>query len=150
MPLRTGHAAQRVGEATTNSENRNQLDEVRQWSWVLKRVSAVGVEKSAAICAQFLDDFLGCNRTLGNGLRGHCIHYRLALRIEYRLAVRRCFLYLHGLDELHGVVGFEILNHALRNQHESADDAGGQKHPKIAANQIHPEVAEGLRLPPRN
>src|SRR5215475_746561 len=99
MPLRTGHAPQRVSEATTNSENRNQLDEVGQWSWVLKRVSAVGVEKSAAVCAQFLDDFLGCNRTLCNGLRGDRIHYGLALGIEYRLAVRRGFLYLHGLDQ---------------------------------------------------
>src|SRR6266496_6407915 len=64
MALRPRHAAQRVRESATQAEDRDQLKEIGERRWIFKRVSAVGVKKSAAISAQLLDDFLRCDRAL--------------------------------------------------------------------------------------
>ena len=80
---------------------------------------AVGVEKSAAIGAEFLDRFLRGNRAL----RDHLI--RNGLRCGLAVRARG----LHGLriHQLRGVVGPEILDHALRNKEQRDQNAGGSK-----------------------
>src|SRR6266536_302151 len=71
MALRPRHAAKCVRKSATQAEDRDQLNEIGQRRWLFKRVSAVGVKKSAAISAQLLDDFLRCDRTLSDGLVGY-------------------------------------------------------------------------------
>ena len=91
-------------------------------------MGAVGVQKSAAVCAQHLDRLLGSNRPLRDGLVGHSVHYRLAVR----------------LDQLRGVVRLQVLHGSLRNQGQGIDDADRQQHPQGGAGHIDPEIADGL------
>ena len=107
---------------------------------------AVGVEESAAVGAEFLDDLLRSHRTLRDGLLGDGVHYRLAVGIEAGLpSAPRCW-HLLRFHELHLVVGLQVLHHALRNQQQSADDAERQQHPQGGANHINPEVSDGFHL----
>src|SRR5579862_7207934 len=57
MALGTGHATQRVSEAGADRENRQHLDEVGQRRWILKRMSTVSVEESAAVRTKLFDHF---------------------------------------------------------------------------------------------
>ena len=126
------------------------LDQVGQRRRILERMRAVGVEEAAAVGAEFLDDLLRGHRALRDGLRGDRVHHRLAAGIDRRLAVGVHMLHLLRLDQLRRVVGLQVLHHALRHQHQRADDAERQQHPQAAANHVHPEVADGLHLPARD
>ena len=77
---------------------------------------------------------------------GHRIHYRLTLRVNHGLAVRSNFLHLHGLNQFHRVVRFQILNDTLRDQHKSTYHAQWQEDPKVTADKIYPEIADRLHL----
>ena len=68
MALRPRHAAQCVRESATQAEDRDQLNEIGQRRWIFKWVSAVGIEKSAAISPQLFNNFLRCDRALSDGL----------------------------------------------------------------------------------
>src|SRR5205823_12505058 len=57
MTLRPRHSPEGVCERAPQRENGNQLNEIGQRRWIFKRVSAVGVENSAAISAQLFDNF---------------------------------------------------------------------------------------------
>src|SRR5215467_14173161 len=113
-------------------------------------MSAVGVEKAATVRAIFFDDFLRCYRALRDGLRRHGVHNGLAIRIHRRLAVGAEMRHLLRLDELHSVIGSEILYDALGNQEQSAHEGEWQQHPKTAADEIDPEIAQRLHLTARN
>ena len=76
---------------------------------------AVGVEKSAAVGAQHLDGFLGCDRSLRDHLVGDGVHYRLAISSYYWFTVGDS-LHLLRFDQLDRVVRFEVLHYALRDQ----------------------------------
>src|SRR5581483_1052940 len=93
---------------------------------------------------------LRSNWTLRNGLVCNDIHHLIAMGVKDRLA--RCvYLWdLHRLDELRGIVGLEILHHSLRHKNQRAHNAHWQKYPKIASDQIDPEVADGVHLAASN
>ena len=109
-------------------------------------MGAVCIEETAAICAQFLDDLLRSNRALRDGLVGDGVHHGFTISVHHGFAVGH-FRHLHGLDQFHRVVRLQILNHALRHEQQRSDDAGRQQNPKIAADQVNPEIADRLLLP---
>ena len=74
---------------------------------------AVGVHEAAAVGSQHLDGFLRGNRPLRDGLLSHRIHHRLAIGIDHRLSVLPDLLHLLRLNNLHCVIGLEVLNHSL-------------------------------------
>src|SRR5438445_772014 len=115
MTLRPRHSPEGVCERAPQRENGNQLNEIGQRRWIFKRVSAVGVEKSAAISAQLFDNFLRCDRALSDGLVGYRVHHWLALAIHHRHTVWAGLLDLHRFDKFYRVVRFEVLNHPLRD-----------------------------------
>jgi hypothetical protein len=103
---------------------------------------AVGVEESAAVGAQHLDRLLRGHRPLRDRLRRH--------QRRCRFPICTCSGYRLRLDELHRVVGLEVLHHALRDQRQRIHNRDRQQHPQRAARQVHPEVAQRLRLAPRD
>src|SRR5581483_597276 len=107
---------------------------------------AVRVEKAAAVGAELLNDFLRRDRALSDGLVGDCIHDLLALSLKDGLS--RCIHFgdLHWLDKLCRVVRTKVLNYTLRNQYERTDNTDRQEYPKIAADQVNPEIPDGLHL----
>ena len=111
---RLRHMAKGVGEARRDREDREHLEEVRQWCRILERVGAVGVEEPAAIGAPFLDDFLRRHRSLCDHLLDDPGRRLLAVcaRAGCRLRV----------DQLHAVVRLQVLDDTLRHQDESTDD----------------------------
>ena len=91
-------------------------------------------------------------------------HQRLAFGIQlgrlhrdrhirgHRLAFGVGFLHLDGVrfQELRLGVGLEILNHALRHQHDRKHQADRQQQIISDAHQVHPEIAEQLGRMPRD
>ena len=123
VPRLARHHPERDRQAGGDGEDEEHLEQIRKRSGILERMRAVGIEKTAAIRAKFLDDLLGCDWSLRNHLIRYRIHHRLATRVDDRLAVCISSLNLKGFDQFHGVIGPEILNHALRNKDQCADDA---------------------------
>src|SRR5215475_6673679 len=109
-------------------------------------MGAVSVEETASVSSPLLDDFLRGHWALRDGLRGNCIHDRLAVGIESRLTIRINALNLLWFDQVHGVIWLEVLDDALRDEQQRADDAKWQEYPEATANEIYPEVAERLHL----
>ena len=129
-----------------------QFNEIRKRSWIFERVRAVGVEETAAVGAELLDDFLRSDRALRDGLVGHGVHDRLALRVHHRLAVWLGLLDLHRFDQFRRVIGLEVLNDSLRNQHQSSNDAERQQNPHVQrtrSTQKLPRVCIWRRAIPR-
>ena len=113
MPLRTGHAPQRIGQAAANGKDREYLNEIRKRGRILKRMCTVCVEETAAIGAELLNDFLRSHRTLRDVLRRHRVHELLSIGTQYRFAACINFWDLHGLNQFRGVVRLQVLHHAL-------------------------------------
>ena len=113
----TRHRAQRVGQARRDKEDAEHRQQVGKRCRVLEGMCAVGVEEAAAVRAEQLDDLLRSRRSLRDRLPGA----------------------LHGL---HGVVGLEVLDDALRDQEQRADDRERQQHPERRAHHVDPEVAD--------
>ena len=63
---------------------------------------------------------------------------------DHRLAVRTDLLHLLWLDQFRRVVRVQVLDNALRNKDQRAHDAERQQHPQATANQVDPEIADGL------
>ena len=103
-------------------------------SGILERVGAVGAEESAAVGAEFLDDFLRGDRALRDHLLRHDLRGGLAVRARHLHCLR--------LDKCSSGVGLQILDHALRDEHERAHQADRQQNPEQAARDVHPEIAE--------
>src|SRR5208282_3643216 len=87
VALRPRHPAQRISKTRRDREDRKHLQEVTKWRGILKGMGTVGVEESAAVRAQHLDRLLRSNRPLRDGLVGHGVHHRFAIRPNHRLAV---------------------------------------------------------------
>ena len=104
---------------------------------------AVGIEESAAVGAQHLDGFLGCDRSLGDHLVGDRVHYRFAIGPHHWFAVGDS-LHLLRFDQLDCVIRFEVLHHALRDQEQRIDDTGRQQHPQSGPGKVDPEIADGV------
>ena len=115
-----GELAEHVGEGHRDGEDRQHLEEVRERRRVLERVRRVGVEEAAAVGAELLDGLLRGDRPLGDRLGGA----------------------LERLD-LRGRV--EVLDDALRDEQQRADDADRQQDVEEAAREVDPEVAELAR-----
>ena len=146
MALRSGHAAQRVGQPGGNHENGKHLQIVARRCGILERMGAVGVEKTAAVRAQHLNRFLRRDRPLRDHLVGHGIHHRLATLAHHRFPVRSHPLHLLWRDQFDRVIPSEVLHHTLRNQNHRVNDARRQQHPQGSARQVDPKIADGLFL----
>ena len=123
-------------------EDQQKLQEIRERRGIFKRVRAVGVEESSSVCAEFLDGFLRGDRPLRDHLVGD------GLRGGFPVGAGG----LHGLriDELGGVVGLEVLDHALRHENQGDQQRRRQQHPEKAPRYIDPEIADGFRFAARD
>src|SRR6202030_157299 len=100
-------------------------------------MSAIGAKKSAAIGAKFFDDFLRSHGALCDDLLGYSLRRGLPI----------CSSYLHGvgLNQLNSGIRLQVLDDALRHEHQGAHYANRQQNPKQATRGINPEVAEFVR-----
>ena len=146
MALRSRHSAQRIGEAGRYQEDGEYLEKIAERSGILKWVSAIGVEESAAVGSQHLDGFLGGDRALSDNLTGRRLHERLAVLAQDRLPVLANFLYLLRLNDLDRVIRLEVLNYSLVHQNQRKESAERQQNPESSASHVYPEVAERLLL----
>ena len=114
------HDAEGVGQGAGNQQDQQDLDKVGERCRVFKGMGRVGVEEAAAVGAQFLDRFLGGDRPHRDldFLDDHVLGDRLALGILERipLVVHLWLVIVGGLDQRHGLVGAEVLDHPLGNQ----------------------------------
>ena len=142
VALRAGHAAERVGESGAEREHHHDLHEIGERRGIFEWMRAIGVEEAAAVGAENLDGFLRSDGALGDHLIGDGLRTGLAARVRAGNRLR--------IDKLRGVVGPEILDHALRDKHEGDDQARREKDPEHAAGGIDPKIADGLGLFPRD
>src|ERR1700731_2909192 len=105
MTWRTGDASQRISESSGNDEDGKHLQEIGDRRWIFKRMSAVGVEESAAVRAQHLDSFLRGYGSLSNRLR------------------------LARLFECRGCrIRVQVLRNSLRYEKQGVNDRGRQQY----------------------
>ena len=64
------HLAEGVRQGRADREDREHLEQIRQRRRILVRMRRVGVDETAAVGAELLDDFLRRDRSLGDHLRG--------------------------------------------------------------------------------
>ncbi len=55
-------------------------------------------------------------------------------------------LHLHRLNQFDRVVRLQVLDDALRDQRERAHDAKREQYPERPADQVYPEIPDGLHL----
>src|SRR4029077_5675505 len=110
----------------------------------------VSIEKSTAIGAKLFNDFLRSDWALRNSLSGDGIVGWLAVRADDRFSIGVDFRYLLRLKNLHGVVGFQILHHTLRNQNQRSNDAKRQQYPQATTDEVNPEITDSFLLAPGN
>ena len=70
MLRRAGHASECVRKSGGDGEDRKEPDQIGKRRGILKRMGAVGVKETAAVGAPLLDEFLRCQRSLGDNLIG--------------------------------------------------------------------------------
>src|SRR5216683_528993 len=105
---------------------------------------AIGIHEPATVRSQHLDGFLGSDRSLCDDLLAERFHHWLAFRSQHWLAIRRDFRDLLRLNKLRRGVGLEILNHALRDQQQSINDASRQQYPERCTRGVYPEISQSL------
>ncbi len=146
------HDAEGVGQGAGDQQDQQDLQEVGERGRVFKGVGRVGVEEAAAVGPQLLDRLLGGDRPHGDGdlLDRHALGDRVALGILERVAlVVQLRLVVAGrLDQRHGLVGAEVLDHPLGDQDEGGDQGDRQQDVEGAAGHIDPEVAQHRGLAP--
>ncbi len=145
-------AAEMIGHRAADAQQREHLEEIREWRGIFKRVRGVGVRVTAAVGAKHLDGHLRRHRTLNNRLRVERLvfHHRISLGINDGFSIRIVFLDGNGLrlHQFRRRVRLEILNHALRDEEQREHKADRQQQIISDARQIHPEVADGRgRMP---
>ena len=142
------HAPEVVGQPARDQEDRQHLDEVGKRRRVLVRVRGVGVHEAAAVGAEHLDRHLRGHRPLGDGLSLNALRLRHRVPLGILDGFAGIVLLGHvgrvGVQDLGCLIGFEVLDHALRHQEHGIDDADGQQHVQGDAHDIGPEVADGL------
>src|SRR5262245_33999774 len=111
--LRASHTAERVGQSRRDGEDREHLQQVREWRRVLKRVRAVGVKKASAVRTPLLDEFLRSDWPLGDLLLGYGLSDGLAVGVR--------LLYLLRINDLGDRVRLQVLRHAAGYQRQRAD-----------------------------
>ncbi|ENN88782.1 hypothetical protein RHSP_23431 [Rhizobium freirei PRF 81] len=119
LTLAADHAAEDVGQRSTDGEDRQHLDEVGERVRVLERMSGVGVEETAAIRAEHLDGKLRGNRANGDRL-------------------------LHAFERRRIDIGAERLRHAKIDVYQRQNDADRQQDIERRADHIDPEIADRL------
>ena len=124
LTLIADHAAEHIRECGADGENQNDLNEVCDRVRVFEWMRRVGIEESASVRAEHLDDFLRSNRPLGDEL-------------------------LSAFKSSDLGVGAQILRHALPHEEQPNHNRDGQEHIKRAAGHIDPEIADGIGVPPR-
>ena len=117
LPLAADHAPVGVGEAGRDDQDQQHLDEVGEAARVLERVGGVDVEEAAAVGPELLDRLLRGDRALAEDLGAAG----------------------EGVDD---AVVAEVLDHALGDEEERADDRDRQQHVEQDPDQVLPEVAE--------
>ncbi len=93
--------------------------------WVLKWMSAVGIEETATVRSELLDELLRSNRALRDGLLGNRVHHRLAVGAHRWLAIGSQMRNLLRLHDLHRVVRLQVLHNPLRHQHQAPTTQNG-------------------------
>ena len=116
--------AERPGQPRAEREDRQHLDEVRDVAGVLERMRRIGVEEAAAIGAEHLDRDLRRDRAERDDL-------------------------LRAFHRRRGDRAGERLRDAERDQHQRIDDADRQQDVERDPGQIGPEIADAVRLAPR-
>ena len=113
----------------------------------------VGIDVTAAICPEHLDRDLRRHRSLHDVLLGDGLlfHHRLAFSVQ-RFAILVHFLDrdFHRLDQRRFRVRLEVLDHALRHEEKREDDADRDEQVIGDADEIDPEVADGVGGMARN
>ena len=112
--------AEGAGERERDHEQQEDLDQVGERARVLERMRGVGVEESAAVGPELLDALLRRDRASGD-----------------RLGLAR--------DRGHGLERVEVLDHALRHEHEREDERDRQEDPHGPADHVGPEVPDRVR-----
>src|SRR5690349_6689631 len=113
-------------------------------------MSAVGVKEAAAVRSKLLDNFLRRDWSLRDVLVGDCVHHWLSIRVNQRLAVRACLLYLLRFHQRGNVIRLEVLRHSLPHQQQRTNNTSRHEHPQRATNKINPEVAYRFLLTPHD
>src|SRR5207245_11633457 len=104
-----------------NGEDAGHLEEVRERSWILKGMRAVGVEEAAAVRAELLDDFLRGDRSLRDRL-------------------------LRAFNGRNNVVRPKVLDDTLRHEHQRTNETDREKDPETAPDDVDPEIAERVHF----
>ena len=138
MAWGAGHASEGVGEARRNGEDHQHLEEIGEGRGIFEWMSAVGVEKAAAIGSEHLDGFLRSDRTLRNGLRvvGFFCGGAAGIRFVYGLRFQESRL----------GVRMQILDDALGDEGKREDETEGKKNPEESASSVYPKIADGFRF----
>ena len=91
MLLVLHHAAEVIGQAAADREDREHLDEIRKRRRILERMRGVGVGVTAAVRAEHFDRDLRRHRSLHDVLFGDSLffHHRLIVSSLNRLALGR-------------------------------------------------------------
>src|SRR5437660_10284221 len=115
---------------------------------------AVRIKKAAAIRAPIFNELLRRNGALRNRLSvdGLLFLNRSAIRISNDIACAIFFIdfdYLL-LNQLGCVVRAETLRYAAGDEYQRTYKAEWQTNPKCRARQVHPELADGVHLAPRD
>ncbi len=119
LPAAADHPPVGEHEPHGDQQDEQHLEEVREPGRVLERHRGVRVEEAAAVRAELLDDLLGGDRTERDLLAD-------ARRRGHRRVVP------------------ERLDHALRGEHDRADDRDRQQHVEQRARQVDPEVSDAV------
>src|ERR1700733_7919780 len=81
-------------------------------------MGGVCIEEASAVSAQLLDGFFRGHRPLSDNLLG-------------------------AFHSGHGRIRFQVLNHALRAQKQSAEERNGQQYVQGGAGHVDPKIAQG-------
>src|SRR5262245_39930885 len=76
------HPAERIGQSRRNQKDQEHRQQVTQWSGVFVRMSGIGIEETAAVCAELLNRLLRGHRSLCDGLLCALNGSHLGIRIQ--------------------------------------------------------------------
>ena len=141
-------SAKVVSQRARNRKDREDLQEVRERRRVFERMRGISIDVAAAIRSEHFDRDLRGHRALHDGLRIDFLidQHRLAVRGGHRIAFVIDLRHRNGerVAQGGGLKRLEILDHALRHEHDRENDADGKQQVVGDANEIDPEIADGL------
>ena len=124
LPRVPHHFAERVSQRPRNQKNQEHLKHIRERRGVFERMRGVRIEETAAIGAQHLNRFLRRHWPLRDGL-------------------------LRAFQRGNRRVRMQVLDHALRAQHQRREYRNRQQDIEGRSRQIGPEISDSLQRVPR-